>query len=281
MRRSRIILVFVGLAGLSSADWGLDPPAQQTPAQPQSAQQAPPAQQASSQQTSPPQQPTPPPANSASSTTQQSQQGDQGQAAQQPASLADVARKYREEKAAKEKSGAPQGALYTNEGVIPRDGTNALGMAPAARPNQSVGSAGRGGAAAPPSYDSMMASLDTAMTQMNTLAAADRATLVNAILKDNNVNFPGRDDWEARLMAGRDYYVAHGRQLNKGMRELLTQAEALHDSNPNLPDSDPRVMQLMNLVTRVTAEAKKAGDDFQNLMDEGRMKAKLAHPGVN
>jgi len=256
IRRMRIVgILLTAAVSVCAAAQGQNQPTQQTPAQ-----QA------------------PPPSQQSATSSAQTQQ----QAAPPAPSLGDVARKYREEKAEKEKNGAPQGALYTNEGVIPKGGANALGIAPVAKPNQSVGgAAGRGGAGATPSFDTMMASLDTAMAQMNELAALDRATLVGAILKDNNVDFPGRADWEARLMAGRDAYVARGRQLNQAMKELLTQANALHDANPNLKDDDPRVKQLMNMVTQVTADAKKTGDDFQNLMDEGRVKAKVAHPGVN
>jgi hypothetical protein len=193
--------------------------------------------------------------------------------------MADVARKYREEKAAKEKNGDPQGTLYTNEGVIPKSGTNALGMAPAVRTNQSTGSAaGRGAAGKAPAtgFESTIASLDDALAQINSLAALDRATLVNSVLKDNDVDFPGRADWEMRLMAGRDVYVSHGRELNRGMKQVLLQAKALEDSNPSIKDDDPRLQSLMDLVTRITAEAKRTSDDFQNLMDEGRARAKQA-----
>jgi hypothetical protein len=256
MRQSRITLAFIVFAGLSSAAWGQNPPAQQPPAQ----------------------QATPPPANAASA-TQQSAQGEQSQQAQQPVSLADAARKYREEKAAKEKNGAPQGTLYTNEGVIPKSGTNVLGMAPVPRPNQSTGNAaGRGGAGKAPAtgFEGTIASLDEAYAQITSLEKLDRATLVNAVLIDNNADFPGRAEWEARLMAGRDFYVSHGKDLNRGMKDLLLQAKALKDGDPEIKDDDPRVQSLMSMVTQVTAEAKKTGDDFQRLMDEGRARARQA-----
>jgi hypothetical protein len=271
--RLAMLLIFAACfcASVSVSAWAQNPPATQPPAQ-----QTPP-QQTASQQTPPPQQA---PNSQAQAQTQAQSQTQAQQPAPPPASLGDVARKYRDEKAVKEKNGAQPGTLYTNEGVIPKGGSNALGMGPVANATRPAGrgtGAGAGaGSSSTPNFANTIASLDDAFAKINELAALDRATLVKAVLGEDDVDFPGRAEWEVRLMAGRDRYVAQGRQLNRGMKQLLMQAKALEDSNPNMGDDDPRAKSMMNMVSQATAEAKKTSDDFQGLMDQGRALAKQA-----
>jgi hypothetical protein len=218
--------------------------------------------------------------------TQQVQPPQQTQATQQPLSVADAARKYREEKAAKEKTAAPPTRVYTNEGVLPKPGANALGITPIPIPTQSAGSrAGRGGAAPGPetsqadaqaSMEKAEEKLDKALEVINAVAAVDRATLVNAILKDNNIDFPERKQWEDRLMAGRDYYVMHGRQVIFGMKQLLVEARQLSETDPNMREDDPKLQSFMRRSKDGYNDAQKTAADFQHLMEEGQALAKQA-----
>jgi hypothetical protein len=251
MRQSRFILSLIILAGLCSAARGQNPPAQKSTPPPATPPQA-----------------APPPATP-----------------QQPPSLGDVARKVREEKAAKEKSGAHPGTLYTNEGILPTGGANALGMGPAPNSTQLVGGgSGRGGAGSGTSpeealagLENAQAKLDNALVIINSLAEVDRATMVNTILKENNSDFPGRAQWEERLMAGRDYYVRHGRQLILEMKQLLANAKALAISEPNVSENDPRVQMLMRKIREGYSDAQKTADDFKKLVEEGLSLAKQPH----
>jgi hypothetical protein len=243
MRKLQFTWAFIVLAGLSSAAWGQGLPEQQPSAQ-------------------------------------QSQQGDQSQQAQQPASLADVARKYREEKAAKEKSGAPQGVVYTNEGVLPKGAGDAFGFWTPPSGNPASGTGAKKGAQRSISAEDMASldkaegKLDQAMQVLNSLAAVDRATLAYAVLEGNNADFPGRKQWEDRLMAGRDYYVSHGRQLIQMMSQSMAYAKSLATAEPDLTESDPRVQALMARMKALTTDSQKTGEDFKRLVEEGQALAK-------
>jgi hypothetical protein len=205
----------------------------------------------------------------------------QNQQTQAPPSLGDVARKAREEKAAREKNGTEPKKVYSNEGVIPTGGMNPLGTEPIGNPAQPLsGGAGRGGSGSGTSPAEGLASvenadakLDNALTIINSLAGVDRATMVSTILKGNNSNFPGRKQWEDRLMAGRDYYVVHGRQLILEMKRLLAEAKQLALTEPNLNENDPRLQTLMRKVKEGYADAQKTADDFKKLVEEGPLLA--------
>ena len=272
----RFVALIIFVASLCSAVCtsakGQSAPQQQPPAQ----QQSPPPQATPPQQTQGQQQAPPPQA--------ASQQSQQDQQAQQPPSLGDVARKYREEKAEREKNSSQPGVVYTNEGILPVGGANALGMgaaANAAQPGRDV--AGRSGSASDPltGYAGVVATLDSSMAKINALAAADRAALISAVLKENNVDFPGRKQWENRLMQSRDYYVAHARQLIDQMRELMAQAKALHDAEPNLSEDDPRVQSLMSKIREVTNAAQPLANDFKSVVELGQALAKQAQARGN
>jgi hypothetical protein len=199
-----------------------------------------------------------------------------------PPSLGDVARKAREEKAAREKNGTEAKKVFSNEGVIPTNGSNPFGTVPVGNSSQlSAGSAGRGGSTSGTtpaeglaSVENAEAKLDTALTVINSLAQLDRATMVNTILKGNNSDFPGRRLWEDRLMAGRDHYVSHGRQLIVEMKQLLEQAKQMALTEPNVSENDTRVQSLMKKVKDGYADAQKTADDFKRLVEEGLTLAK-------
>jgi hypothetical protein len=199
-----------------------------------------------------------------------------------PPSLGDVARKAREEKAAREKNGTEAKKVYSNEGVIPTSGANPFGTAPIGNPSQPpAGAAGRGGSTSGTtpaeglaSVENAEAKLDTALAVINSLSQLDRATMVSTILKGNNSDFPGRRLWEDRLMVGRDYYVSHGRQLIVEMKQLLEQTKQMALTEPNVSENDPRVQSLVKKVKDGYADAQKTADDFKRLVEEGLTLAK-------
>ena len=272
MRQARYIVLGIFVASVCGSVCGLargqNPPPQ------------PPAQQSSSQNSSSQQ------SSSQSSTAQQQagqQQSQPGQQ-QQSLSLADAARKYREEKAEKEKNGSTPTKVYTNEGVLPNSGANALGIGPIPSTTHAIGGGtGRGGQGSASSQAEGMASLenaeaklDTALNVIDALSVVDRETMVNTILKGDTADFPGRKQWEDRLMAGRDYYVVHGRQLIQGMKQLLANMKALALAEPNVSENDPRVLSFMRKVQAGYTDAQKTADDFKRLVEEGPALAKQA-----
>jgi hypothetical protein len=170
--------------------------------------------------------------------------------------------------------------LYTNEGILPKGGANALGFGPAPSSSQPLGAGtGKGAQGTTPaealaSLDNAQVKLDRALEVIDAVAAADRATFVSTILEGNNSDFPGRKQWEDRLMAGRDYYVSHGRQLIQMMKQLMAYAKSMAINEPNVSESDARVLTLMKRVKEGYEDAQKTADDFKRLVEEGPALAK-------
>ena len=141
----------------------------------------------------------------------------------------------------------------------------------------------RGGAAQSrdAGYEGAVGVLDEALSKINALGATDRAALVKIVLKDNDIDFPGRVQWEERLMAGRDTYVTYCRRLNRAMKQLLAQAKALHEANPDMKEDDPRALSLVTNFNEISQEAQRLDSDFQKLLDEGPALAKQAQGKKN
>jgi len=183
-----------------------------------------------------------------------------------PPSLGDVARKNREEKAAREKNNPSTKTTFTNDDLFSGKGGGLYG----------VGAAPSGSSAGPLGYADAMASLNFALRALDMLDGIDSATLIKNATNGNTADFPGRREWEARLVSARRYYVDHGREMMNGLKSLMLEAKTLHDTQPDLPESDPRVQALEAKLKAANIEATKVANDFRTLIQEGRDKATQA-----
>ena len=184
-----------------------------------------------------------------------------GHAQQDSPSLGDLARQ-----AHKDKTSAPARKVFTNDDLTSGAGPVASGP---------VGGLGAGlGQVAqvpPATKDEAPASpsdeLDKLQALLEQVAALDHAALVKSVLQEHDVNFPGRDAWETRLVAARDVYVTQGRVLVQKARQVLSSAEKLKGTqDPN----DPRVKDLTARLQQITNEGDRIGAAFQVVMGQGR-----------
>ncbi len=181
-----------------------------------------------------------------------------------PPSLGDVARKYREEKAAKEKTQATAKNTFTNDGFMSGKSSALLGPG--------VTDAARGRATGS-EFSDALAKMDEATLSLDALGALDRATLFRNATQGITVDFPGRKEWEDRMVAAQQNYVVRGKELIQSTKALMIQAMTLHDAQPNLSEDDPRVKSFISSLQNKMIEAQKLAADFKAIVDEGHQRA--------
>ena len=184
-----------------------------------------------------------------------------------PPSLGDVARKNREEKAAKDRIQATPKNTFTNDGFASGKGGALLGPGV----TNSGGSSGAGS-----EFSAALAKMDEATQKLDALEALDHATLFKNATQGITADFPGRKDWEDRLLAARQNYVSRGKELIQSTKAVMMQAKALHDAQPNLPEDDQRVKSFMATLQTKMAEAQKLAAEFKAIVDEGQQRAAQA-----
>jgi hypothetical protein len=184
-----------------------------------------------------------------------------------PASLGDVARKNREEKAAKDKNQATPKNTFTNDGLM--SGKSGALLGPGV--TTAAGSGGTGSV-----FSDAFANMDEATEKLDALGALDNATLFRNATQGITVDFPGRKDWEERMVVARQNYVLHGKELIQSARALMMQAKTLHDAQPNLSEDDPRVKSFMAALQTKTSEAQKMAAEFKAIVAEGHDRAAQA-----
>lgn len=184
-----------------------------------------------------------------------------------PQSLGDIARKNREDKAAKDKGQTTPAKSFTNDDVISGKGGALLG------PGVASGAGGNGTGS---EFSDTLAKMDGASERLDALGALDHATLFKNATQGITVDFPGRKEWENRLVAARQNYVVHGKELIQATRAVMIQAKTLHDAQPNLSDDDPRVKSFMATLQTKMSEAQKLAADFKAIVDEGHDRAAQA-----
>jgi hypothetical protein len=195
-----------------------------------------------------------------------------GRAQDSPApSLGTVAKQAQKEKEKdkdKEK-GKPQAKkVFTNDdlssGAGPGSSSTSPGpadvMQPAA-PGNPAAAASLSPAASPADQLEQMGSL------LGQLDSLDRATLAKNVLGGNEANFPGRSEWEQRLFAAKQAFVAKE-------REIMTKASQLESSSKGLPDTpdpnDPGAKNLNSQLDRLVQETEQSSAAFQALVAEGK-----------
>jgi hypothetical protein len=190
-----------------------------------------------------------------------------------PPSLGDIARKNREEKTTKDKSQAAPAKTFTNDDVISGKSGGLLG---ASVPSMT----GNHGAQSGSAFEKAIANMDDAIQKLNELGAMDHDTLFKTATQGIIVDFPGRKEWETRMIAARQNYVVHGRELLQSTKALFMDAKALHDAQPNLSEDDPRVKGFVAKVQTKMKDAERMEGDFKAVAEEGRERAAKA-AGIN
>jgi len=175
-------------------------------------------------------------------------------------SLGDVARQARSQKG----SAQPK-TVITNDDFSSASAGSLFGRGEPAGPN---------GLANPDTNTSPDSALAAWQSSVKYLQSLDRAALVNVALQGVRTDFPGRGNWENRLLAGRQAYVSQGQALLQRARQLQASAEELKSTHADA--KDPRVKELMENLGVLVKEAFRADAEFRAIVLEGRDLARQA-----
>ena len=177
-------------------------------------------------------------------------------------SLGDVARQSRSQK-----SNSQSKNVITNENLPSGSAISVFGRPESADP----ASPGKASGGASPE-----AALERAESAVKFVESLDRATLIKLALDGDQTNFPGRAEWENRMVAARETYVSRLRDLLRRGRQFLASAQALDAAHAD--PHDPRVKELTNEVSEYVKECVEVDADFQAVIKEGK---DLAHRASN
>jgi hypothetical protein len=191
----------------------------------------------------------------------------QEQPAQDQPSLADVARQARKDK---EKNNATTKKVITDDTLPSSKGLSGAGLGDlgSSQSSDSGSATARG-----------LAKLEQAEAALDKLAPLDRVTLAKAALLDNDVDFPGRRNWEDKLYVAKEDYVSHGRELFQEMRQILKEIQSLKSSEGGtgkLSPDDPRAQQMMRRIQDLVQDAVRTDRAYQAVVVEGWDLAKQA-----
>ena len=175
-------------------------------------------------------------------------------------SLGDLARQARQDKD-RERASRPAAKVLTNDDLPAGGFSSSIGGGFGDMAQLSAG--GKPGAGR--SSAEKLAMMEVFLDQVETI---DRATLVRSVLKDKDIDFPGRSRWEARLVAARDTYVVQSRELIRKAREIVAAADEIKD-RPADP-SDPRVKEMAARLQVLFRDAVKTESALQAVVVEGR-----------
>lgn len=178
-------------------------------------------------------------------------------------SLGEIARQYRNQK-----NGAQPATVITNDNLPSSSPVSVLGLA-APSTARSSGSTG-----ANPSPEEALNRWDNVIKQIQ---AIDRAKMISLATQGSKADFPGRSDWENRLIAAKETYVRDGHELISEARELLAKARALEHDRAD--SSDPRARELQDKLKEFVTRAMKIDANFQAIILEGRDLARHAASG--
>jgi hypothetical protein len=181
--------------------------------------------------------------------------------AQDSPSLGDLARQ-----AQKNKSNSPAKKVLTNDDISSGSSSGAglasSGLGSIAAPAASPGTSSE--PSATPSPEQAAGQLEALI---NKIAALSRAELVKGALQGVDTDFPGRSEWEQKLLSARQEYVAHGRDLLQKAEQIQAAAESLKGiQDPN----DRRVKDLTNRMKGLIQDGTTLDAAFQAVILEGR-----------
>src|SRR5579862_5450665 len=160
-------------------------------------------------------------------------------------SLGELARQAQKDKE-KEKANKPAAKVLTNDDLPSSPGGTSAGLS---------GNLGQfvhpptDGKPTAPTPEQRLAAMGAVLDKLESL---DRATLIRNALNGKDIDFPGRAKWEERLLAAKQDYLVHGRDLVEKARQIVSSANGLTGKpDPN----DPRVKELSAQLQALIAEA--------------------------
>jgi hypothetical protein len=175
-------------------------------------------------------------------------------------SLGDLARQAQKDKE-KDKAAKPAAKVLTNDDIHSGQGgvSDALGGG-----FGQVGQLPDPKTAAAASPEQKLAMMEAVLDRLESL---DRATLIRNALNGKDVDFPGRAKWEERLLAAKELYLVHARELVQNARQIVTSADSLKgNQDPN----DPRVKELGAKLQALARDAVRTDSALQAVVIEGR-----------
>jgi hypothetical protein len=179
-------------------------------------------------------------------------------------SLGDLARQAQKNK---DKTGKPVAKVITNDDMPSTSAGSSSLLAPAPAPTTPSAAAGKSDAAAKPdAIPTPKESFDQLQSTLDKLDSVDRPTLLKDIL-GNAPNFPGRAEYEEKLVAAKQTYISK-------CREVLMEARQLEDSAKGMTDiqdpNDPRVKRLAMKLEQLFQASQQNNADFQAVIAEGK-----------
>jgi hypothetical protein len=176
--------------------------------------------------------------------------------AQDSPSLGDLARQ-----AQKDKANAPAAKkVLTNDDLPSASGSSAY--APGLGRVMQPGPSGKSGAAASASDQ-----LERMGAALNELDTQDSAMLAKNVLQGSDADFPGRKQWEQKLFAAKQVFVAQGRALMKKANQLEVSAKGVQDAQNQ---NDPRARDLATRLQQLVQESVQTSAAFQAVIAEGK-----------
>lgn len=180
-----------------------------------------------------------------------------------PPSLGEIARQYRNQKNASQPA-----TVITNDNLPSSSPVSVLGLAAPSAANSASNTRKN------PSPEEALNRWDNVIKQIE---AIDRAKMISLALQGSTADFPGRSDWESRLIAAKEMYVRDGHDLIRDARDLLAKARALEKDHADA--SDPRARELQDKLKDFVTRAMKIDANFQAIIMEGRDLARHAATG--
>jgi hypothetical protein len=121
--------------------------------------------------------------------------------------------------------------------------------------------------AAAPSSTSALDQLEQMASLLDGLDSLDRATLAKNVLQGNDRDFPGRGEWEGRLFAAKQVFVAKEREIMTKATQLEASSKGAQDmQNPN----DPGAKDLNKQLDQLMKDTEQSSAAFQALVAEGK-----------
>lgn len=173
-------------------------------------------------------------------------------------SLGDLARQAQKDK---EKANKPAAKVLTNDDLPSSPGGASDGLS---------GNLGQfahpptDGKTSAPTPEQRLAAMSAVLDKLESL---DRATLIRNALNGKDIDFPGRGKWEERLLAAKEDYLVHGRDLVQKARQIISSSNGL-EAKPD--PNDPRVKELSAQLQALIGEAVRTDSALRAVVMEGR-----------
>jgi hypothetical protein len=176
-------------------------------------------------------------------------------------SLGDLARQAQKDKD-KNRVNKPVAKVLTDDDVSAGSTGGSSSLAEALGTAAQPGPAGKSAEVQSPAEG-----LEKIQSMLDGLSSLDRAALANNVLDGNTSNFAGRADWEAKMFAAKQAFVAENRTVLEKMRQLQASSAELKDvQDPN----DPRLKSISAKLQELVQASQQYGAAFQAVVTEGK-----------